>query len=122
MVRFALCALLHQEPGLEIVGEAAHAEDLLAQVEDTGPDIILLDWALNGRDTDRLLAELWKLCPMAYVIVLSGRPEERLAALAAGADLFVSKIDPPDQLLAAIRSVQNVEAALVDLTASLETL
>jgi DNA-binding NarL/FixJ family response regulator len=36
------------------------------------------------------------------VIALSGRPEARQAALAAGANDFVSKSDPPDRLLAAI--------------------
>jgi CheY-like chemotaxis protein len=37
------------------------------------------------------------------VIVLSGRPEVRQAALAAGAEAFVSKADAPQQLLAALR-------------------
>jgi hypothetical protein len=36
------------------------------------------------------------------VIVLSGRVLARKAALAAGADAFVSKGDPPERLLAAI--------------------
>jgi DNA-binding NarL/FixJ family response regulator len=38
------------------------------------------------------------------VIALSGRSEARLAALSAGADAFVSKGDPPERLLAAIRA------------------
>jgi len=38
------------------------------------------------------------------VITLSGRQETRIAALAAGADAFVSKEDPPERLLAAVRN------------------
>jgi len=36
------------------------------------------------------------------VIVLSGRPEARPAALSAGADAFISKTNLPEELLAAI--------------------
>jgi len=40
--------------------------------------------------------------PRLPVIVMCGQPEVRRAALAAGADAFISKTDPPDQLLAAL--------------------
>ena len=41
------------------------------------------------------------------IIVLSGRPEYRKNAIAAGADAFVSKVDPPDRLLDAISSISE---------------
>ena len=47
-VRFALRALLEQQPGLTIVGEAAEAGDALLQVEAVRPDLVLLDWDLRG--------------------------------------------------------------------------
>jgi CheY-like chemotaxis protein len=52
---------------------------------------------------------LRELCPGLPVIVLSGQPEVRRTALAAGADAFVSKADPPEQLLAALRSANRAE-------------
>jgi DNA-binding NarL/FixJ family response regulator len=110
-VRLGLRALLGQQPGLEIVGEAADAEELLAQVEAVCPDLALLGWRLEGTATVDLVPALREACPDLYVIVLSGRPEARRAALAAGADGFVSKADPPERLLAAIRSVKRTEAA-----------
>ena len=119
-VRFALRALLGRQAGLDVVGEAQDAEDLLAQIEGNCPDIVLLDWRLEGVETADLLVALRWHCPGLYVIVLSGRPEARRVALDAGADAFVSKIDPPDRLLAAIRSVQRVDAALNVLAASLQ--
>ena len=119
-VRFALRTLLRRQAGLDIVGEAQDAEDLLAQIEGNCPDIVLLDWRLEGPETADLLAALRWRCPGMYTIVLSGRPEARRMALDAGADVFVSKIDPPDRLLAAIRSVQRVDAALTVLAASLQ--
>ena len=101
-VRSALRLLLEQEPGLSVVGEAAEAEDLLAQVEATQPDLVLLDWELPGLRTDDWLSVIRALCPQLKVIALSGQPEARRAALSAGADAFVSKGEPPERLLAAV--------------------
>ena len=101
----ALRLLLEQEPGLSVVGEAVEAEELLAQVEVTQPDLVLLDWELPGLRTHDGLVTLRTLCPHLKVIALSGQPEARQAALTAGADAFVSKGDPPEQLLATLHTV-----------------
>lgn len=100
-VRFALRVLLERQPGLEVVGEAVDGEDLLAQARDACPDLVLLAWELPGLAAGGLPA-MRAICPDLSVIVLSGRPEVRQAALSAGADAFVSKSDPPEKLLAAI--------------------
>lgn len=111
-IRFALRALLKRQMELQIVGEAANVEDLEKQIEIVCPDAVLLSWRLNGLATADWLGALTKSRPGLHVIVLSGRPEAQRAALAAGADVFVSKIDPPDKLLAAIESVRCMPAAL----------
>jgi len=100
--RFALRTLLRFQAGLTIVGEAATADGLLALAEQTSPDVVLLGWGLRGSPPDALLPALRRICPHLYVIALSSRPEARDAALTAGADAFVSKIDPPERLLKAI--------------------
>lgn len=101
-VRFALRVLLERRPGFEVAGEAVNAEALLAQMETTCPDLVLLGWELPGLAMVGSLSALRRIYPNLYVIALSGRPEARRAALAAGADAFVSKGDPPERLLAAI--------------------
>jgi DNA-binding NarL/FixJ family response regulator len=108
-VRFGLRTLLERQPGMQVVGEAVNAEAMLSQVKTICPDLVLLDWSLPGIAADQLLPTLRKIYPGLAVIVLSGQPEVRRAALAAGADAFVGKTDPPEQLLAAIRSVKRVE-------------
>jgi DNA-binding NarL/FixJ family response regulator len=109
-VRSALRLLLEQEPGLCVVGEAAEAEDLLAQLKATRPDLMLLDWELPGlsptnsvRSGKQLVSVLHVFYPNLRVIALSGRPEACQAAVAAGVDAFVSKGDPPERLLATLR-------------------
>ena len=125
-VRSALRLLLEQDPELSVVGEATEAEGLLAQVRAIRPDLVLIDWELPGMQAanlstsvaraefvpgkvegskhsgHHLLPALRALCPRLSVIALSGRPEARRAALAAGVDAFVSKGDPPDRLLEAV--------------------
>jgi DNA-binding NarL/FixJ family response regulator len=101
-VRFALRTLLSRQPGIEVIGEAATAEELLAQVTETQPDLVLLHWRLHESSQD-LVPALQRLCPGLRVIVLSARSEAGQEALIAGAEAFVCKMDPPDKLLAAIR-------------------
>jgi DNA-binding NarL/FixJ family response regulator len=101
-VRFALRVLLERQPGLEVVGEVVDAENLMVRLDVVRPDVVLLGWELPGLTTDDLLSALRRTCSELRVIVLSARPEARQAALAAGADAFVSKTDPPERLLAAL--------------------
>jgi DNA-binding NarL/FixJ family response regulator len=115
-VRFALRVLLEQQLGLEVVGEAATCEGLLADAADLCPDLVLLDWALAGTSAAALLQALRSGCPEVVVIGLSGRPGVRRDVLAAGADDFVSKGEPPELLLAAIaRCCPEGETATADL-------
>jgi DNA-binding NarL/FixJ family response regulator len=109
-VRFALRVLLERQPGLAIVGEATDRNDLLNRVEMTLPDVVLLGWELPGLTSMDSLSPLRRIRPNLLVIALSGRSEARLAALSAGADAFVSKGDPPESLLAAIRTQGDAEA------------
>jgi DNA-binding NarL/FixJ family response regulator len=111
-VRSALRLLLEQERGLCVVGEVAEAEDLLAQLKATRPDLMLLDWELPGLALansvgrgKHLLTVLHVFYPNLRVIALSGRLEARQAALAAGTDAFVSKGDPPERLLTTLRTI-----------------
>ena len=101
-VRFGLSVLLERQPGINIVGEAANAQDLLAQSATACPDLILLDWTLPKMQAEDLLSRLREVCPNVVVIALSGRPEARQAALDAGANDFVGKYELPEKLLAAI--------------------
>ena len=106
-VRYGLRVLLEEQSEVEVAGEAADAPDLLAQVETACPDLVLLSWELPGLTGADLLPALRSVCDELHVIVLSGRPEGRRPALDAGANSFISKVEPPERLLAAIESVQR---------------
>ncbi|HHY57330.1 MAG TPA: response regulator transcription factor [Chloroflexi bacterium] len=110
-LRSAVRFLLEQEPDIEIVAEAADVATLLAFAAESHPDLLLLDWELPGLHTTEsarlVINSLYASCPSLHIIVLSGRPEANRHALAAGVSAFVSKADPPERLLAALRRVKT---------------
>ena len=107
-VRFALKVLLERQTDLLVAGEAVDTEDLLAQTRSICPDLVLLAWDLPGLEATVLLPSLRDLCPGVIIIALSGRPEARRVALAAGVDAFVSKSDPPEHLMRAIERQEQL--------------
>jgi DNA-binding NarL/FixJ family response regulator len=110
-LRSAMRLLLEQEADVNIVAEVADAETLLAVSAQVLPDLVLLDWELpglqGGNMASNVLSALNACCPNVQVIVLSGRPEAGRPALAAGANSFVSKADPPERLLAALHHAKG---------------
>jgi len=106
-VRYGLRVLLEEQTRSQIVGEAANAEELMELVKAACPDLLLMSWGLPGRESADLLDAVRRACQELYVIVLSGRPEARQAVLDAGADAFVSKVEPPERLLAAIAAARD---------------
>jgi DNA-binding NarL/FixJ family response regulator len=102
-VRWALRTVVGEEPGLTMAGEVSDSEQLVRQARTLRPDMIILEWELPGRPAEDLLAALSSSNHGTRLIVLSRQPEAKQAALAAGADAFVSKADAPQELLEALR-------------------
>ena len=101
-VRSALRLFLQQKLGVSTVDEASDLEQALELIGVDYPDLVLLDWELPGQDGAAALTGLRTESPGSTVIALSGRPEARQAALAAGVDGFVSKGEPPEWLMASV--------------------
>jgi DNA-binding NarL/FixJ family response regulator len=108
VVRSALRLFLEQHFGARILSEASEAGELLAGVERSCPDLLLLDWGLPRLDATETLPVMRARCPKMKIVVLNGRPESRRAALEGGADAFVSKGGSPEELLATLRSLEIV--------------
>ncbi len=107
----AIRLLLHQQLSLGQVEEVGNLEQLLLRLSGAPAALVLLDWELPDQGGAAALAHVRTAWPRAAIVALSGRPEAREAALAAGADGFVSKGDPPERLLEAVARVARAHAA-----------
>lgn len=110
-VRSALQTLLQQESADILIRESSDLESVAVQVQEFEPTLVLLDWELPGRPAAALLFALHALDYHPQIIILSIRPEAEKSALAAGADAFVSKGDPPEVLLESLRKLLQESAA-----------
>jgi DNA-binding NarL/FixJ family response regulator len=94
-------------PDMEIVAEAMTGRNLIALVEETSPDVVLLDLRMPDGDGLWTLAELRRKNPELVVIVLSASesPQHIDQALGMGAASYVSKTINPLDLPSTVRQV-----------------
>lgn len=104
-VRSALRLLLEQEPLQALVAEASDTQSVFAHLREDCPTAILLDWELPGLHKNGVLLELRAYCQNMKIIALSSRYEARREALTIGVDAFVSKTEPPEQILSTLNSL-----------------
>jgi DNA-binding NarL/FixJ family response regulator len=114
MVRAGFRMLLAGEPDIDVVAEASNGLEAVDKARRFEPTVVLMDIRMPELDglaaTRRILAE----DATARVLILTtfDLDEYVYEALRAGASGFVLKDDPPEQLLAAIRTVAGGEALL----------
>jgi DNA-binding NarL/FixJ family response regulator len=107
IVRRGLHQIVAEAPGIEVAGEAATAEEVLARVEERAWDVVVLDLSLPGGNGLDLLAQVKRRRPDLPVLILTVHSEEQYAvrALRAGAAGYLTKESAPEQLVEAVRKV-----------------
>lgn len=109
------------ESGIDVVGEAADGAAAIDVVEQTAPDVVVMDLSmpgLSGVETTRLLCAS---NPSSRVLVLSVSDEEAdvTNAILAGAQGYVVKDAPAWQVIAGIRAVAAGECLISPRIASI---
>lgn len=114
IVRLGLVALLSQQPGLEVVGQACSAEEAMPLIEEARPDLVVLDVRLPGKDGIQACREIRSRWPGVEVIMLSSfaEPQSVTGAFLAGAKGYVLKDLENHALLQAIQTVAAGGSAL----------
>jgi DNA-binding NarL/FixJ family response regulator len=112
MVAEGLAAVLSAEPDVEVIGTAATVAAVTDLLADADPDVVLCDFRLPDGDGAEVTAEVIALRPDARVIMLTAAEAHDVAgrALAAGASGFLSKTEPIDEVVRAVRSVADGNA------------
>lgn len=106
LVRAGVRRLLEAMDSVEVVGEAANADDVVVRASQVLPDVVVLDLSLKGRSGFDALAELRRTVPETAVVVLSMHEDvlHVREALARGALCYVVKDAPPAELEIALRA------------------
>jgi two-component system nitrate/nitrite response regulator NarL len=101
-------------PDVELVAEAATAEDAFALALAVRPDVLLLDIDLPGMGGMQMLEELAPRLPETRIVMLTVSDLERdmIDALSRGAAGYLTKDLSPEALLRAIRGTQRGELAM----------
>ncbi len=107
-------------PGLEVVGEAASAEEALDLAPQLRPDVLLLDIELPGMDGVSLVRELAPRLPDTRIVMLTASREDRhvLEAMRFGAVGYLTKDLSVEGLARAVRAAWKGELAMSHRTAA----
>ena len=110
VVRQGLVRLLSRA-GFEVVGEAAAGREGISLAKELSPDLVLWDLAMEGGGLGAV-EKLKRAAPGARVLVLTALADPLLSreAVRAGADGFLAKTCPPDELVEAVRACARGEA------------
>lgn len=108
LVRTGIKRLLHDTPGIKVVGEARTGEDGLKVIRDLKPNIILMDVKMPGIGGLETIHKVLRSDPDAKIIVVSVFDNDFFPArlIQAGALGYISKGSSQDEMIQAIRSVQ----------------
>lgn len=101
---------------IEIVGEAKDGQQVVQQVQALHPDVVVLDLPthrpatqaarpaskLDGLSVIRIIKRQW---PEIRIVVLTMYATDRSAVLMAGADVFLLKGCPTNELLEAVTAI-----------------
>jgi len=99
---------------LEIVGEAASADEALLLAPQLAPDVLLLDINLPGTDGLRLLRELAPRLPTTRIVMLTVSNDRRdlVEAVRSGAAGYLTKDLSPEALQRAVRGIRSGDLAM----------
>ncbi len=120
IVRDGLVAVLNTQPDFAVVGEAGSGAETVRQVAALAPDVLLLDLAMPDGDGVETLLRLREQHLTARVIVFTAfdTDERILAAIRAGAQGYLLKGIPREDIFGAIRTVSAGGSLLTPVVAS----
>jgi DNA-binding NarL/FixJ family response regulator len=109
IVRYGLTALLSLQDDIEIAGTAEGGREAMQFLEKVPVDIILLDLRMPGFSGIQTLERLQIVAPNIRTIILSSFEcdEEIYAAVKKGAQGYLPKEAPVEEIVRAIRSVRD---------------
>jgi len=107
MVRIGIRSLLERGEDIQVVGEAANGEEVLALVRETNPDVLVLDIKMPRMDGVEVVRKLKSESVSLRILALSAYAEKEfvLSLFEIGVDGYLLKDEAPDMIVDAVRSI-----------------
>lgn len=107
MMREGLRGVINREPDMIVCGEAENARQAVDAVQRLAPDLALVDITLPHKSGLELVKDLKAMHPALAILAISMHDESLYAErmLRAGANGYITKQQPPEELVKAIRQV-----------------
>lgn len=114
LLRVGFRMILDAQGDIDVVGEAGDGRAALAAVEQQHPDVVVMDVRMPGMDGIAATEVITRQHPDVRVLILTtfDLDEYAFAGLRAGASGFLLKNVPPEELVAAIRTVAAGDAVV----------
>lgn len=114
VLRDGLRNILELEDDIRVVGEAVSGDEALEKVPKCEPDVILMDINMPQKNGVEVTGILKKKYPSIKVLVLTmhNHDEYFMAAIREGADGYLLKDAPSEQVVEAIRTVASGESVI----------
>lgn len=109
LLREGIAAMIHSEPGFEVLAASADVDEALRKVREATPDVVLIDFGLADHDSLSLTATVHQEVPAARVIVMGLLPPQEDVAtfVRAGASGFIMKDASFEDFFSTIRRVAS---------------
>jgi len=114
LIRHGIRNLISNNPTLEVIGEVGDGEELLEFLETNVPDLLILDISMPKLTGIEAVSKVKKLYPAIKILMLTMHKNKQYFyhAMSAGADGYLMKEDSDEELLFAIKRIQEGKSYL----------
>lgn len=109
IIRQGICALLHSQPGFEVVAETADISELMDGIKAYRPNMVIVDTIRPNLDGAEATKNILASFPDMHVIILAGFASRLkiMEGIRNGARGYVSKYDDFSEVLKAVENVSG---------------
>ncbi len=107
LVRERIITMISEHPGIEIIGQAKHAQEGINSIIKLKPDVVILDIRMPGGNGIEVLKNIKKNNSAPTIIILTNYPypQYRKKCIEAGADYFFDKSTEFNKIIEVIKKL-----------------
>lgn len=114
LVRKGLKEIFDGEKDMVVVGEHSVSRDMLSNIEETNPDVLITNLSIPATDSFSIISDIKRQRPRLNVLILTLHSEGRFALLAfqSGVSGYLTKETPPEDIVKAVRKLNAGEGVI----------